>query len=58
MTANLGSFAYCKDVPVPPLVITKIMNNPPVTNLSPGNDWFPGRNPANSKFFLSFREKS
>jgi hypothetical protein len=29
MTANLGSFSDCSNVPVPPLVITRIMYNPP-----------------------------
>ncbi len=31
MTANLGSYSDCSNVPVPPLVITKIMYNPPST---------------------------
>ncbi|MDP4224447.1 MAG: CotH kinase family protein, partial [Bacteroidota bacterium] len=35
MTANLGSFTACSNVPVPPLVISKIMYNPPVTALYP-----------------------
>lgn len=29
MTANLGSYTSCENVPVPPLVITKIMYHPP-----------------------------
>ncbi len=29
MTANLGSYSECSNIPVPPLVITKIMYNPP-----------------------------
>ena len=31
MTVNLGSCADCSNVPVPPLVITRIMYNPPAT---------------------------
>jgi CotH kinase protein/Lamin Tail Domain/Secretion system C-terminal sorting domain len=31
LTANLGSFSNCSNVPIPPLVITKIMYNPAVS---------------------------
>jgi len=38
MTANLGSYAGCTDVPVPPLVITKIMYHPVTTIDFPDSD--------------------
>ncbi len=38
MTANLGSFAGCSDVPVPQLVISRIMYNPPVSELFPDSN--------------------
>lgn len=38
ITANLGSWAQCSDVPVPPLVITKIMFHPPTSVEYPDAD--------------------
>jgi len=38
MTANLGSFAECSNIAVPPLVITKIMYHPLPTVLIPDGD--------------------
>lgn len=35
ITANAGSFSECVDIPVPPLVITKIMFHPAETSISP-----------------------
>jgi hypothetical protein len=38
MTANLGSFGECSNIPVPPLVISKIMYNPPVSLFFPKSE--------------------
>jgi hypothetical protein len=38
MTENLGPYADCSNVPVPPLVITRIMFNPPASLTFPDRD--------------------
>lgn len=38
MTENIGSFASCSDVTVPSLVISRIMYNPPVSELFPDSN--------------------
>jgi hypothetical protein len=40
ITANLGPCSSCAEVPVPPLVITKIMYHPEASIYSPDNDDF------------------
>lgn len=40
MTANLGSYSACENVPVPPLIITKIMYHPPDQSVTWENDAF------------------
>jgi hypothetical protein len=38
ITANLGSYSACSNVPVPPLVISKIMYNPPKSSFFENDD--------------------